>query len=172
MPRWGRRSAARLLTVTLAIALAGLLAAPAAHAAAPARSLTPFVSCYWDNGDGTVTVSVGVSSSNATTVSVDVGADNRITVGAIDRGQPTSFRPGRHENVWAATVTYSDLSRGINWSLTGNTVGLTAVGACSAKPVPAEGSALAVLVFAGVVTVAGALALSGRLGRRTGGSPA
>lgn len=165
-----RRSwAARLLGVLVVTALAGLVAAPAAQAAAPARSLTPFVSCYFDNGNGTVTVSVGVTSTNGATVSVPVGADNRVTVGAQDRGQPTSFSPGTHNNVWAATVSYTDIANNVNWSLTGNTVQFASFQECASKPVPAQGNTLAVVLFAAMVTAGGSLLLGERR-RRMGTS--
>lgn len=150
-----------------------LIGAPAAQAAAPAGSLKPFVDCYWDNRDGTITVSVGVTSSNSATVSVPVGTDNRVTVGAINRGQPTDFRPGVHSNVWAATVTYGDVASGVNWSLTGSQVQLGgAVPACTQKPVPAQGNAVAVVAFGLLTTAIGSVFLSGRRRRRLGAESA
>ncbi len=169
---------ARLVVAALAIALLGVLWAPGASAAdAAKKSLTPFVDCYFLNADGTVTVSIGVTSTNATTVTVPVGGENKVTNVAAavkdDLGQPTVFLPGTRRNVWAPTVTMRDIDKGADWELTGNKVQLAAsVTSCSEKPVPAEGNALAVLAFAAVVTVAGALALSGRPGRRTGRAPA
>jgi hypothetical protein len=155
---------AAVLVAAMALLAVG---APAAQAAGvPAHSLTPYVSCYWDNGNQTITVSVGVTSTNTTTVSVPVGTDNRVTVGAVDRGQPTSFAPGNHANVWAATVTWADISNGINWSLSGNLVTIASDAKCSSKPVPAEGNAGAVLAFGALVTIAGAAVL-GRRHRRS-----
>ena len=95
--RWVARVGLALLAVTLL----GLGAAAGAQAAAPTGSLKPFLNCYWDNGDNSVTVSLGVSSGNSSAVSVAVGGDNKITQGAADRGQPTSFASGLHNNVWA-----------------------------------------------------------------------
>jgi hypothetical protein len=156
----------RVLATWLGLSLAGIAAASSAQAAAPALSLTPYVSCFWDNGDGTVTVSLGVNSTNSGPVTVAVGPANYVTVGAQDRGQPTVFQPGRRDNVWAATVSYGDLARGVDWSLTGNTVSLVNATVCSQKPVPADGNALAVAAFGVLVTAVGSVALNGRR-RRT-----
>ena len=101
--KWAARGGLALLAMTTF----SLLAAPGAQAAAPAGSLKPFLNCYWDNGDNSVTVSLGVSSGNAAAVSVPVGTDNRVTQGAADRGQPTSFANGVKDNVWALQRTRS-----------------------------------------------------------------
>jgi hypothetical protein len=146
----------------LAISLFSVLAAEGAQAAAPAGSLKPILNCYWDNGDNTVTVSLAVSSSNSATVSVPVGNDNKITQGAADRGQPTAFAAGLHNNVWAFTVSYAEINAGINWQLAGNSVAVDAVTQCNSKPMPADGNAMAVLTFGVVATVVGGYCLTGR----------
>jgi hypothetical protein len=162
--RWGARSG-------LAVVVAGLLclfAAPGAQAAGvPAGSVRPYLNCYWDNGDGTVTVSIGVTSTNAATVSVFVGTDNRVTQGAPDRGQPETFDPGTHNNVWAFTVTYAEINSGINWALTGNSVAVDAVNQCATKPqLAANGNGMAILAFGAGVTVIGGVFLNGQTGSR------
>ena len=171
--RYGTRRgtlAGRFMLALVAMLAVGVVAAPSAQAAAaPAGSLTPYVSCYFDNNNGTVTFSVGVTSKNSGVVSVPVGSGNRVTLGAADRGQPTSFSPGTHDNVWAATVTWAEVFNDVNWSLTGNEVQLTNWTRCSARPVPAEGNALAVVAFAAVLTVAGSALMGGR--RRRHGGP-
>jgi hypothetical protein len=154
--------AARVGLGLLAISVFGLVAADGAQAAAPAGSLKPFLNCYWDNGDNTVTVSLGVTSGNAGTVSVPVGGDNKITQGAADRGQPTSFASGTHNNVWAFTVSYPEINAGINWQLSGSSVAVNAVTQCASKPMPADGNAMAVLAFGAVATVVGGYCLNGR----------
>src|SRR5664279_3076941 len=99
---WAVRGGLALVAMTVL----ALVAAPGAQAAAPAGSVKPFLNCYWDNGNNSVTVSLGATSSNAGNVTVPVGGDNKITQGAADRGQPTTFANGLHNNVWAFTVTY------------------------------------------------------------------
>lgn len=166
--RGTRKHVGRFAVALLAMTAFWVAAAPGAQAAAPAGSLTPYVSCYFDNQDGTVTFSVGVTSKNSGTVTVPVGTDNRVTLGAANRGQPTSFSPGTHDNVWAATVTWNEVFNNINWSLTGNDVQLANFNRCSSRPVPAEGNALAALAFAAVVTVAGSALMGDRRRRRRG----
>jgi hypothetical protein len=156
--RWVARGGLALL----AVPLFSLFATQGAQAAAPAGSLKPFLNCYWDNGDNTVTVSLGVSSANSSAVSVAVGGDNKITPGTADRGQPTSFAVGVNNNVWAVTVTYPQIDAGINWQLAGNSVAIDAVTKCDSKPMSADGNAMAVLAFGVVATVVGGYALNGR----------
>jgi hypothetical protein len=146
----------------LAVSLFSVVAAEGAQAAAPAGSLKPVLNCYWDNNDSTVTVSLGVSSSNSSLVSVPVGSDNMITQGKVDRGQPTDFAAGLHNNVWAFTVSYSEIQAGINWQLAGSSVAVDAVTQCNTKPMPADGNAMAVLAFGVVATVVGGYCLTGR----------
>ena len=146
--------------------------APGAQAAAPARSLTPFVICYLDNGNSTVTVSVGVRSTNAATVNVAGRAPTTGSPGATRTAASPLVRPRHDNNVWASTLTYTDVFNGVDWSLTGNTVSVATFTECASKPVPARGNRLAFVAFGAVVTVAGALLLvsvagSGRL-RRNG----
>lgn len=163
------RAVPRLVAAVFAVLMVGLVAAPGAQAAtAGKKSLTPFVNCYWDNKNGTVTVSLGVVSTNASTVDVPVGTDNRVTMGNQDRGQPTSFLPGSRDNVWAATVTYAEISAGIDWSLTGNSTTITSAQECPAKPVPAQGNAIAVAAAGLVTTAFGALFLRRRRAHRPG----
>lgn len=167
-----RAWAVRLPIALLAMGLVGLVAAPAALAAAPNKSLTPYVSCYFDNRNGTITVSVGVTNSTASTVTAPVGPDNHITVGAQDRGQPTSFLPGKHDNIWAATVTYDEIGQGIDWSLTGNTATIASFDECATKPVPANGNTIAMVAFGAASAVVGGIFLNGRRKRAHVGEPA
>jgi hypothetical protein len=161
--RWVARGGLAVLVSSLFC----LVAATGAQAAVPAGSLKPFLNCYWDNGDDTVTVSVGVSSSNSGTVAVYVGADNRVTQGAPDRGQPETFANGTRNNVWAFTVSYTEITNGINWSLTGNSVAVDAVTQCASKPqMAASGNGLAILAFGAGVTVVGGFFLNSQTGSR------
>jgi hypothetical protein len=155
--------AARCGLALLAVTLISSLAAQGAQADVPAGSLTPFLNCYWDNGDDTVTVSFGVTSTNATTVPVYVGTDNMITQGDPDRGQPESFDPGTSNNVWSFTVSYTEINAGLNWQLSGNSVAVTVGTQCASKPQMATGSnGLAFLAFGALATTVGGYFLNGR----------
>jgi hypothetical protein len=147
--------------------LFSFLAAGGAQAAVSSGSLKPFLNCYWDNGDNTVTVSIGVTSTNTGNVAVYVGADNRVTQGAADRGQPETFDSGTHNNVWSFTVSYTEINAGINWQLSGNSVAVDAVTQCATKPQMATGSnGLAFLAFGALTTTVGGYFLNGRSSRR------
>jgi hypothetical protein len=161
--KWAARGTLALLAMTVF----SFLAASGAQAAVPGGSLKPFLNCYWDNGDNTVTVSIGVTSSNAGTVAVYVGADNRVTQGAADRGQPESFTNGTQNNVWSFTVSYAEINAGINWQLSGNSVAVDAVNQCATKPQMATGSnGIAFLAFGALTTTVGGYFLNGRTSRR------
>jgi hypothetical protein len=158
-----RTWAARGGLVLLAVTLFSFFAVEGAQAAVPAGSLRPFLNCYWDNGDNTVTVSLGVTSTNATTLPVYVGADNRITQGNPDRGQPESFDPGTHNNIWSFTVSYTEINAGLNWQLSGNSVAVTVANQCATKPQMATGSnGMAFLAFGALATSIGGYFLNGR----------
>jgi hypothetical protein len=161
--KWAARGGLALLAMTLF----SFLAADGAQAAVPAGSLKPFLNCYWDNGDNTVTVSIGVTSSNAGNVNVYVGTDNRVTLGAQDRGQPESFANGTQNNAWSFTVSYVEINAGINWQLSGNAVAVNAVTQCATKPQMAMGSnSIAFLAFGALTTTVGGYFLNGRASRR------
>jgi len=137
----------------LAMTLFSFLAADGAQAAVPSGSLKPFLNCYWDNGDGTYDALVGYNNKNTTAQTILVGSNNRFQPGAQYRGQPTVFQPGIKNNVFVVKASAADVSNGLNWYLTDNTVIISTPVKCSTKPVPQVGDmralALAVLVLAG-----------------------
>ena len=158
--RWVARVAAPAAAVLSLIALTGVAAAPAANAAAP--NVTPFVNCYWDNGDNTYTVSLGADNAAKSAVTVPIGVDNRVSPGAQDRGQPTTFSPGTTNNAWVVTVTSVEVAGGLNWYLTGHAVDVRTPQLCASRPVPAQGNSLAVVVFGALTSLIGAAFLGER----------
>jgi hypothetical protein len=147
--RWVARVGLALLAVTLM----GLGAAAGAQAATPTKSIVPFMNCYWDNGNGTYTVSIGYNNKNATSQTLPIGTDNRFTSGNADRGQPKLFLTGVRNNVFVMTASAADVNNNLNWSLTGNVVSIQTPVKCSTKPVPLVGNmralALSVLLLVG-----------------------
>jgi hypothetical protein len=141
-----------LLATLLILPIVGFLAAPA-QAATPTNSIVPFMNCYWDNGNGTYTVSIGYNNKNAASQTVPIGTSNRFTSGNQDRGQPTVFLAGVRNNVFAMTASAADVSNQLNWSLTGNEVSIQTPVQCSTKPVSQVGSlralALALVLLVG-----------------------
>lgn len=126
--------------------LLGTIASAAPAAAAPNGSITPIVNCIWNNGNGTVTASVGYRSTNSGTVTEPIGSGNRFRPGAQNRGQPTTFLPGTQNNVFAVTVTYAEIEDEINWYVTGRSASVETIVMCASKPVPQVGSVGALLL--------------------------
>jgi hypothetical protein len=150
--------AAALLVAFSVLSLSLLLAGPA-QAATPTKSILPFMNCYWDNGNGTYTVSIGYKNSNSTSQTVALGATNKFTYGNANRGQPTTFLPGTRDNVFVMTASAADVNNDLNWSLTGNVVSIQTPVKCATKPVPQVGSLRALglsvllLILTGLTTL-------------------
>jgi hypothetical protein len=71
---------------------------------------------YIKNPDGTFVLSFGYFSSNEDPVVVAPGRENFFVPSPVDRGQPTTFLPGRHR--FACTmVVESERERQLQWSL-------------------------------------------------------
>ena len=94
----------------------GIFAGPAAFAHA---AVVPILNCADVNGTQ-VTGTFGYNNTGAATT-IDVGLDNFFSPGAVFRGQPASFDPGRHDRVFSTTFTASTSLTQITWLLDGNT---------------------------------------------------
>ncbi len=73
---------------------------------APPRGLPviPYMEGWYDNEDGSVTISFGYHNRNEQTVAVRRGENNRIEPPRLDGMQPEHFLPGRHPGVFAVTI--------------------------------------------------------------------
>ncbi|MDX6213447.1 MAG: hypothetical protein QOF82_2534 [Frankiales bacterium] len=156
--RWRTAAATAVATSGLV-----LLAPTGALAASP---VTPFVTCYWANTDGSYTLSVGYTNSGATTVTYPAGALNYVTPAPQDRGQPTVFLPGLHNNVWAPTISAADFAGGANWFVNSVPVNVSSFVPCMTKPVGVSGSSAGYLGATGAIVGAGALMLASPRRRR------
>jgi hypothetical protein len=136
----------RTLLVAVMLLPLGLFLAGPAQAATPTKSIAPFMNCYWDNRDGSFTVSIGYNNKNSTSQTVPIGTTNRFTSGNVNRGQPTVFLPGVHNNVFAMTASPADVKANLNWSLTDNLVSIQTPVLCSTKPVPLVGNMRALVL--------------------------
>jgi MYXO-CTERM domain-containing protein len=155
------RAGAAVLGLAAACVL-GLSAAPAAVAAPPKTDVTPSLTCYWANPDGSYTVSLGYTTAGTATQVIAVGPDNTVTPAPADRGQPTTFLPGAHDNVWIADVTAAQVAAGTTWRVTGHTVNVDGrTSECASKPVPTSGSTGG-LVVTGAFVLAAGVALTAR----------
>lgn len=101
-------------------------------AALPVR---PILECVIDNGNGTYTAHFGYKNENATAVPIPIGADNKFSPGAQDRGQPSLFQTGRTP-FWPSSA-FQVVFDGANltWTLKGPD-GATRTATASAGSVP------------------------------------
>jgi hypothetical protein len=123
------------------LVLLGLVAtavtAPAAGAASRSTQ-TPILECvFHDTGTGEYNSLWGYDNTSSSTEDVPVGSKNKFTPSPHDQGQPTSFSPGRHDNVFVVTW---DGSATLKWSLGGHSASAKKTStACSSNPVPLAG---------------------------------
>jgi hypothetical protein len=110
----------RVVGILTAVVLAGgaLLGAqgvrPLAHVPPDGQRVAPFFDGWYENPDGTVTLSFGYSNINRTdTIEIPLGPDNFITPKEYDGRQPTSFTPVVAEQAEAAAVNARDRERGV-----------------------------------------------------------
>ncbi|MFH0968722.1 MAG: PKD domain-containing protein [Methanobacteriota archaeon] len=74
-----------------------------------------------NQGDGTIQISFGYTNRHNTPVSLSIGERNRFSPGEPDRGQPTTFLPGIHANVF--TVNIPENGTNIVWNLMNTPIG-------------------------------------------------
>ena len=161
----GRR--ARHVLLAGLVAVAAVLLGPGVAQAA--GTVTPTVSCYQPNSDGSVSVLLGYNNSSSVTQTIPRGAGNVLTPSRYDGSQPTVFAPGSHPGAFALTVASADVFSA-NWTLDGSSLSsATAVSQCPAgTSLPADGNGLGmtiVMLAAGAVAAV-ALVVSRLRGRR------
>jgi hypothetical protein len=134
--------------------------APTRPAAAADDAVTAIFECSFHTDDGWVTV-WGYDNDSADVQSEDVGAGNHFTQ-QQDSGQPTSFEPGRHDNV---VVAPWDGTSNLQWHLQKSKADASTTDTCDTNPVPITGTGLSSLVGIGLLAVVG-VALDHVLRRR------
>jgi hypothetical protein len=115
----------RITIGILSLLVGGLLAVSAASAQEPQRPLrptgaqglpvVPYMEGWYDNGDGSVTVSFGYHNRNRETVTVPLGEQNRVEPAQLDGMQPEHYFPGRHHGVFAVTMPASMAGETVWW---------------------------------------------------------
>jgi len=108
--------------LVLLLALAGPSEAqelPLSPVAASGLSVTPVYEGWYENPDGSYTLSFGYYNRNAEeTLDVPLGDGNRIEPAVYDGVQPTHFRARRHWGVFAVRVPADFGEREVVWTLT------------------------------------------------------
>lgn len=85
-----------------------------------------------DDSDGSVKVYMGYDNPNPVPLTIGIGPRNRFSPGGTDRGQPTSFQPGQHENAFKTRVRRTET---VTWMLDGASLTVTpsALDKCKSK---------------------------------------
>ncbi len=121
--------------VALTLALSGILAGPAvleAQRTAPGPDgrwplqplsadnhiLAPFMEGWYENEDGTYTISFGYSNSNLDTLYIPIGEDNLLDPAQFNGMQPTVFFPGHHRGIFTVTLPAEMKDQDVWWTLT------------------------------------------------------
>ena len=93
------------------------LDAPLPHATG--QSVTPSYEGWFENPDGTFSLSFGYFNRNYEEhLDISVGPDNQFEPGPADRGQPTHFLPRRQTGVFTIVVPADFGDQQITWRLT------------------------------------------------------
>jgi len=114
------------LVATVAVSLAFASAASYAQQPPASRALTilpptglpiiPVMEGWYENDDGTVTISFGYHNKNNTgTLAIPLGEDNRIEPAQFDGVQPSYFDRGRHTGVFTVTLPESMRDESVWW---------------------------------------------------------
>jgi len=122
-----RAGVARAALVAV-IALVGLLALPATASAR--GTVVPLLDCVVTDRDGSWIAVFGYQNTSSSTVTIPVGARNKVTPATYGASQPTSFRPGTHRGAFTVTVPRGG---GPMWHLDGTNL---AARVGSARPCP------------------------------------
>ncbi len=89
---------------------------PGVLEAGPAEPVYPTYEGYAPNEDGTVTLVFGYYNPSPATVNIPAGEANGFSPGPPDRGQPTTFLPGRQRHV-CRMVLPADYEGNLLWTL-------------------------------------------------------
>jgi hypothetical protein len=120
-----RSSSAAMALVILALGCVGLtdVAAqrlPLQPGAQSGYPIVPLMEGWWDNGDGTLTVSYGYVNRNDDPIDIPIGPGNSITPAQFSGSQPTAFLTGRHYGVFTVTMPASQAEAGARWQIEAN----------------------------------------------------
>jgi hypothetical protein len=133
----GARTAAAAVALLAVVCWASFSAtgfAVTEPATSGAGTVSPILECVWHVGSTKWLALWGYSNSSSSTQTVPVGTSNSFSPGATNQGQPTSFGPGTHDNVF--TVPFV-ASKPPAWTLDGTTVSSSPSDKkCANQPVP------------------------------------
>ena len=120
-----------LAAVGLSLVLVPVVAPVTVHASE--GNVFPTLQCVTDNGDGTYTANFGYINNASTAVLIPVDPNfskNMFTSNPKNRGQPTLFLPGTHENVFSVVFD----GTAITWMIKEDQSARQKVSASSSSP--------------------------------------
>ena len=79
--------------------------------------IVPFMEGWYNNEDGSVTVSFGYENRNETEVAIPIGENNYLEPPQFDGMQPEVYSPGRHMGVFAITIPATMIEETAWWHL-------------------------------------------------------
>ena len=117
MPQY-RSTIAFLLLFALSVSITGAAELPLPPTSAKGQTVTPSFEGWYQNPDGSYTLSFGYFNRNTEeVVEIPVGSNNYIEPGDANQGQPTKFLPRRHWGVFGVKVP-ADFGYGrVVWTL-------------------------------------------------------
>ena len=119
----GRRKIASGLGLGLALFVAGPIAAvqqqmPLPPSSATGRTVTPAYEGWYENTDGTYSLSFGYYNRNTgEIVEIPLGSDNMIEPAGLAQNQPTRFEEGRHWGTFAVRIPGDFADQEVTWTL-------------------------------------------------------
>jgi hypothetical protein len=81
------------------------------------RTLAPFMEGWYENEDGSFSISFGYLNANEDTLYIPVGADNFIEPIQFNGVQPTVFFPGHHRGLFTADLPQGMKDQDVVWSI-------------------------------------------------------
>ncbi|NOK67119.1 MAG: hypothetical protein GFH25_541188n388 [Chloroflexi bacterium AL-N10] len=85
-------------------------------------SVQPIVDCVVDNENGTFTAYFGFRNSANDAVNIAIGANNYVSPGPDDQGQPSTFEAGRSSSYPNAVFSVDFSGSSVTWHLIGQSV--------------------------------------------------
>ena len=81
------------------------------------RTLAPFMEGWYENEDGTFSISFGYLNANQDTLEIPLGADNFIEPAQFDGMQPTTFFPGHQRGLFTVNLPADMKDTDVWWTL-------------------------------------------------------
>ena len=81
------------------------------------RTLAPFMEGWYENEDGSFSISFGYLNANDDTLYIPVGPDNFIEPAQFNGMQPTVFFPGHHRGLFTADLSAGMKDQDVVWTI-------------------------------------------------------